>query len=346
MEQSDWIADGTVEAEPVTVETPAEIEAESQTVEDVEQPRDEHGKWIAAGAEVAETIEEQTPEEQQIQAFIEGRLGDEPFQIPAGLALPQKRGDDVEYLPIDEVLTRGMRGNDYRVKTTELATQRRQIEREREEFLKDRAKMEARAAYLTEQEKELKEAMTDPQKWAAYQEHLQQYQSNPYYRQNVDRALSAREIEAERDALRSTADDRIVQEASETALGWIESMAENYPSVAPERVAQLYGQALSSGQAQLDPNAVRSIYEAESQYVTRTLSPLQQELADLKATVASLQAQKATETHNETTQHAVNRAKAVPLTTGKGAPVTTPTKPTKFAPSELQDRHQAWINAE
>lgn len=369
-DEASWIADGTTEVEPVTTETPADTETQeaaaevvaesgTDTAESSEQPRDDHGRWVSGETEAAETteveateagdateaetVEAETVEAEAMQAFIEAKLGDEPFQLPDGLAVPLKRGDETEYVPIDEVLKMGMRGKDYTLKTTEVAQLRRTLDREREEFAKQEARTEARAKYLEEQEAELRAAQTDPAKWQAYQEHLQQYQSNPYYRKNVDAALRSRETEAELGAMRESAEARVVSEASETAIGWIEGLASEFPGVDPERVRGLYAHALQSGTAQLSPDYVRRIYQSEKDYVDRTVSPLRSELDDLKATIASLQAANAAETHNQTTQHAVQRARAPKVNTGGGAPTQVKVAAKKFDPRELADRNQAWI---
>jgi hypothetical protein len=356
MDESSWIADGTAEVEPVTTETPEAVEAVD--IEQAGQPRDDHGRWVSASddatagatepveaTEVAEAVGATETEAAALQAFIEAKLGDEPFKIPEGVLLPQKRGDEVEYRSLDEIIKDGMRGKDYTLKTTELAQLRRDLDRRDQEFAKQEARIAAREKYIGEQEAEIKAALTDPKSAAAYQEHLVQYANNPIYRKNVDLALRTRETEAELSALRESADERLVSEASETALGWIEGLASEYPGVDPERVRGLYARALQSGGAQLSEGAVRQIYQSEADYVDRTVSPLRSELADLRATIESLQAAKAAETHNQTTQHAVQRAKAPKVNTGGGAPVRAPVAPTKFGPNELVERNQAWISA-
>lgn len=339
--ESDWIKDGTAEVEPVTVETPeaepvepvaevAETAAEDLTVVEVEAPAEE----VAAEAEeVAEAV----------QTMLEGRLGDEVFEYPEGLLIPQKRGEETEYVPIADLAKDGMRGNDYRLKTTELAQMRRTFDGERDALTSQQVRLEARSKYVDEREAEIKAALTDPKSAAAYEEHLAQYQNNDMYRRNVDAALTQHETAAELEALQVREDTRIVNEASSVALGWIESLKGEYEVVDPELVRDNYSRQLSAGQASLDISAVRSIYQAEKDYVDRTVSPLRSQLAEITAQLKVLQDGAAADQHNETTQHAVRRSKATPVATGSGAPARSPEAPTKFGPHELAARNSEWV---
>lgn len=336
-DEATWIADGTEEAEPVTTETPADevaaepVEATAETVE---------------VDEATDTVDVEEVAAEVVQKFIDGKLGDETFQLPEGVLVPLKRGEDqTEYVPIEEVLANGMRGNDYRLKTTELAQLRRGLEREREDFTSTSARMEARAKYLDEREAEMKAALTDPESAAAYQEHLAQYESNPIYRKNVDEALLQQETAAERDALQQREDGRVVREASREVFGWLDNLKTEYPGVDSERVRAIYSRQLKSGEAALDPSALRSVFQTEQDYVDRTVSPLRNELAGIKAQLESLQASEAADQHNEKTQHAVNRARTTPVATGSGAPARAPLTPGKFKPSELAERNQEWVES-
>jgi hypothetical protein len=169
-------------------------------------------------------------------------------------------------------------------------------------------------------------------------------ETNPMYRKAFERDWTARETEVQLAELQEDRDRRLVQEASTQALGWIETLAAEFPGVDPGRVASIYGQSLSSGKASLSQDEVRSIYRSEADYIASATKPLQDQLAELVAKIDLLSESKAAEKHNEATQHAVKRAKATPVATGRGAPTTVPVKPTKFAPNELADRNQAWID--
>lgn len=334
-----WIADGKADAEPVTTETPA-VEVVEEVVE-----------TAAVETEAAETTEVATTEtvaevvEEVVQKFIDAKHGDEAFQLPEGLLVPQTRGGETEMVPIEEVLARGMKGGDYSIKTTELAEGRRALERSTEDMTAREARLETRVAQLDAQAQEMKEALTDPKSAAAYQEHLAQYASNPMYKKNVDAALMQQETEAELSVLRSREDARIVTEASQRAFGWIDSLKSEYESVDPERVRLQYARELSAGTLSLDINAVRSIFEAEQEHVNRTLSPLQGQLSEITAQLKVLQDGAAATEQNETTAHAVQRAKTIPVATGAGAPTNVEVPKGKFTPRELQGRISDWTKA-
>ena len=86
-DQASWVKDGTSEAEPVTTVTP-------EVVEDVVEAKTE-------AAETTETVETDKPDEvtetktekveEVAQKFIEGKLGDETFQLPEDVLIPQTR---------------------------------------------------------------------------------------------------------------------------------------------------------------------------------------------------------------------------------------------------------------
>lgn len=369
-----WVQDGTPQAEPVTTETPTAepvpAPEPAAAPEPAEQPRDAVGRWASQKDEpaaepaaeapateaqqaTAEAVAEKTGAEapapgssaQEVQEFIEAQLGEETFQIPKGVRLPLKVQGKTEYAPLDELLSGGMRERDYRLKTGEVGTQRRELERERREFLTERAKIEARAKILEEQEAELKEAMTDPDKWESYQEHLRQYQANPVYRKNVDAALRQRETDAELETYRQRDHVEQVETGVQQVQGWVNDLAEEYDGVDPQRVLNLYAAQLRAGQTTLDPSAVRAIFKSEADYLSKSVTPLQQQLADLKAQVEALSASKAAEKHNQTTTHAVDRAKAPRVSTGGNPPAPAPApKGPKFGMNELPDRVSAWAN--
>ncbi len=343
-DESTWITDGTTEAEPVTTETPAD-EVSAEPIDEptvIEAPATTEPVSVET-AEVVEATDE-VPAEEIVQKFIEGKLGDDVFQIPEGLMVPQTRGGETEMVSFEDVLRDGMKGNDYRLKTTEVAQLRRGVDTDRDEITRREARMEARAKYLDERDAEMKAALTDPKSAEAYQEHLVQYANNAMYRKNVDAGLANEETKAELSALQEREDARVVNEASKTVFGWIDDLKAEYEGVDPERVRQEYSRLLKDGKTPLDISAVRSVYEAEKDYVNRTVSPLRDELAGIKAQLESLQASKVADQQNETTQHAVKRAKTVPVATGSGAPAKGHVPPSKFGPHELAERNQEWAN--
>ncbi len=333
-DQATWVKDGTEEAEPVTTETPTAevVETATEVVEGAEAVE-------TPGAAEAEVVEE------VVQKFIDGKLGEEAFQLPEGVQIPLKRGDTTEYVSLEEVMKRGMLEQDYRTKTTELGNERRAFEASQASATAAQSKLDAKAKYLAETEAEIKAALSDPASAANYQKHLQALQDNPMYRKTWESRWANQETEAERDALQANEDKRVVHEASTTALGWIETLGSEFDGVDPGRVASIYGQRLSAGQASLDISDVRSIYQTEADYLSGASKPLRDEIANLSAKFDALTVTKAAEEQNQTTQHAVGRAKTVPVATGAGAPAKVPVAAGKFGPNELAERNSAWSKA-
>lgn len=347
---SDWIADGTPAAEPVTTETPAG------------QPRDpETGKFLpkepvdagAGATSIAPQGSAPVPpapgaSAAEVQEFIDAQLADgSPFKLPKGVRIPLKRGETTIYDPIEDVQKRGMLELDYRHKTADTARERRSLEQERIAHAAAVARTTARETWLNERETEMREAQKDPEKWAAYQEMQRLYQENPQFRKVMDDALAKRETDAVNAVYQERDYQAQVQEGVTAAAGWIDQLASDpaFQGVNPDRVRVRYAEALQSGRATLDPREVRALYEDEARYVVQTTSPLTKELADLKAEVAALKAGKAAEKHNAGTAHALNRAKTPPVAATGRPPAPTPAKPTgKFGLQDLVERNQAWAN--
>lgn len=343
--QATWIADGTKAAEPVTTETPA------AEVTPVEQPRGPDGKFVAAGASSATPSPAPVPPATPTpapataaQEFIEARLGDSgTFQIPKGVLLPVKRGETIEYEPVDTVLAERMMHRDYSIKTAETAQQRRSVEAMQAKLQADAARVEARDNWLAEREAEMREAQKDPAKWEAYQQMQALYQTNPQFRKTMDDALAKRETDAEIAVYRDREYQDQVREGTELAAGWITQVGAEFPQVNPDRVRQLYAQGLAAGQATLDPAHVRAIYQEEARYLTSSAGPLEKQLAALKAEIDALKSATTATTHNATTQHALERAKAPQVATTGAPPVPVqPGPPSRFGMNELVERNQAW----
>ncbi len=343
-DQQTWVKDGTEEAEPVTTETPAgeAVETTPAVVEGVTATADETagaGEAVVAAAGEAEVVAE------VVEKFIEGKLGDEVFQLPEGVQVPLKRGDTTEYVPIEEVLKGTHVKSEVEQLHTEIQRERSAFGRERAEHTKELAKLEERQKYVEEREQQVKAAFSDPESAAKYEQHLQMMHDNPMYRQAFERDWSNRETAFERDQLLQDRDQQLVTDASQKALSWIETLSAEFPGVDPGRVASTYGNSLSSGQAVLDISAVRSIYESEAAYLASAREPLETRLDELSARIASITDAKAAEQQNQTTRHAVARAKTVPVATGAGAPAKALTTPGKFGPNELAERNSAWAKA-
>lgn len=330
---SSWLADGTAAAEPVTVETPV-----TPPVVAAEPARDEAGKFVAAPA--AETP---APTPQAVLDVIEARMGETAIPIPRGATIPLKRGETVEQVTIEELQKRGMLELDYRHKTAELGTQRRDFEAKQSAFAAEQARVTARTQWLQEQEAQMREAQRDPAAWEAYQEMQRLYQTNPLFKSRMDDALAKRETEAELQVYQERDRADQVRAIAATADTWVNQIGTEFPNVPPVRVRELYAQALRAGQATLDPAEVRALYQQEASYLTTSAGPLQQQLATLTARLAAIEAAKAAEQHNATTTHALDRAKSPPVTTTGSAPAPARAEPVKpFGPRELPDRNREW----
>ena len=358
-----WIADGTKTAEPVTTETPAaapDVEGE--------QARGPDGRFLPKDSPPISATEQtsatQTPapegsaaaspaapaagaSAQEIHEFIEAQLGDQPYKVPKGVKLPLKRGDTVEYATVEELQKRGMLELDYRHKTAERAREKRENDTLRARLEADQARTEAREQWLAEREAEMVAAQKDPEKWESYLEMQRRYKEDPQFRKVMDDALAKRESDAELAVYREREHTQTVQQGVELANSWIDEVGADpkFAGVNPERVRVRYAQALSAGQASLDPGQVRAIYEDEARYLADSQTPLMRELADLKARLAAVEAGKAAEKHNAATSHALSRAKTPPVAaTGRPpAPATAP-KTGRFGIQELAERNQAWAN--
>jgi hypothetical protein len=355
----DWIKDGTATSAPETVSTPAP----ETVVED--RPRDEHGRFVSTAsaepvdastaasatpaAEATPVVEVVTPAVeaaaanagQTVEEFLEGRLGDQPFQIPKGLLLPWKRGKENGFAPITEVLASDMMERDYRHKTQAAAEQRRQLEAAQ-------ARLAAREAAVKAEAEQLRAAMLDPEKLNAYNEHYEQMAKNPIYRKQVEDAQRGREDSAELAIVREQEQLAVQQEAATNLGNYIIDTAAQYPGVDPDRVRAIYSRGLISGDIQeITEASIHQVYKQEADYVTKTVSPLQAELTALKAQVAALSGAKAAEAHNANIDKKLVQAKAAPVVAakGNGTAVGTSNPPTQLKPftsDKMPDAIREW----
>jgi hypothetical protein len=338
-----WIKDGEPQVEPVTVETPPEetTPVEAGADETVGQEPQE-----VSAISQEEKVPASTPSEPEM--FV-GRLGEEEHQIPKDFLVPLKRGEEVEYVPLTELQSRGMMEKDYRLKTAELAEQRRQFEKQNTDFAANQARVEARDKWLQEREAEMREAQQDPQKWEAYQESMRLYKENPRFRQTMDDALAKRETDAENAVYREREEREAVQEGVNMARSWIDELTKDpqYEGVNAVRVAEVYGNQLRAGTAPLSREAVQAVVHSEAQYLSQSLSPLQKQLESVQSQLNELTEQKKAETHNESTEHALARGKA-PNVAPKGTPPAPAPKKKieRFGMRDLADVNAQWSRGE
>ena len=317
-----WIKDGDEGAEPVTVETPAAVEA----------PR-------VAPVVAEEVVAEVAPE---INYYAGAQWGDEEYQVPADVRLPIKRGDDIEYKTIEELAKEGMLYKDYQFKTGEVSRLRKAAEDERRQIVAEQARIAEREKYILEREEEIKQAFTDPEKSIEFEEHLRMMESNPTYRRNFESGLRQRETEAENTVYRERDRADAVQDGVQMVTGWIEEVSAQYPNVDVETVVKAYGRDLEMGTAVVDRQEVVARFQREAEQYQKVASPLLQEIADLKAKTANAAV---AEAHNAKTDHALNRARSPNVTPTGGrpsAPVPESQKFEKFPSSELQRVNSEW----
>jgi len=362
----EWIKDGTTDTTPVTTATPDA--ANTDAVTDPVAPttdglaRDEHGRFtstasasdvtaspLAAGAPasaeaatpaVAVLAEVATPIV-TVEEFLEARRGDQPYQFPKDVALPWKRGNESGYTPVEEILKGYMMEKDYRIKTQATAEERRQVAVER-------ARVMAEKAAIDGEREQLRAAMIDPEKLEQYQQHYEMMRTNPLYKKNVEDALDKRVTQAELDVIRNEERDAGLQEAATNLTSFIRDTASQYQGVDPERVIATYRRGLISGEIpEITEQSVHQIFKAEAEYTGKILSPIQSEMAELKAQIATLTGAKAVEAHNAKTDTALAKTKAAPVlgALGNGTAVGTSNPPTQFKPftsDTYSDKVREW----
>lgn len=342
----EWIADGTPTAAPVTTETPViETPVEATPVVAAEPAAPATAESVATDATAAATAAGATPAEaaaagaQAAQDFIEGRLGDQPFQIPKGLQIPWKRGNETGFESIEEVQRRGMFERDYRIKTSELAAQRRQMEIDSRV---QAARNEALRKAYEEQQERVKAAYASPEEQARHEAFLNQYRDDPHFRKIVDDAQKGRVLEAERAALTEYENEQATVDMAQQVSHAIDQIGQNYPDVDPSFVRQRYAEALQNDTMPLSAAAIESLFKQEAARVAAYRGPLQRELEALRADLASLRTGQAAEAHNTTTRTAMARA-ASPVAAPIGGTPPAPVAPAaNLQGRTLHDRSREW----
>lgn len=344
--QQEWITSGTPTEVPVTVETPVipAAEAAAPVVADTTATVDT-AATVAADASAAATAAGATPEAaaaaaaQAAQDFIEGRLGDQPFQIPKGLQIPWKRGNETGFEPIEEVQRRGMFERDYRLKTADLAQQRRTMEVEQRV---QTARNEALRASYEEQQARIKAAYDSPEEQARHEAFLTQYRNDPYFKKLVDEAQKGRVLEAEQAAVSEYQTEQAQVDAARQVADAITAIGQQFPDVDPDFVRQRYARALEFENAPLSQAAIESIYREEAARVASARAPLSAELAELRAQIASLQTGQAAAAHNSTTRQQIDRT-VNPIAAPVGGTPPAPIAPARnLEGRNIADRSREW----
>src|SRR5882672_3509865 len=277
---SAWSAQRTEADTGVAVETPPTPEAAAAPEVAVAPVTPE----VPAGPSPAEEIVQglakagMTPEQAQalvtkattppaIKDALEAMLDGKPYPVPKNLTFNLKSGTTTRQATLEQLQREGMLATDYQRKTQELATQRRDHQRQVAEWTARDAALKEREKWFQEQRDEMVAAQKDPKKWEEYQEILRLRAANPTFNKLYEDAIRARESDATKDVFDNAIREQQVNDGATQALTWIRDLATEYPGVNPERVRLVLAYALQNGQLENTHEAVRQVYEGESAYL-------------------------------------------------------------------------------
>lgn len=362
MTGSEWVADGTPSATPVTTATPEPTPAAPVTAPDSAAPastgpaRGADGKFTAsaasagssgtaaasgsaAGTGTGSTDVPATPAIEYLAAQLDGK----PYQLPKGVQLPWKRGAEQGYASIDEIQRAHMFERDYRAKTSAHA------ERERQFTLNEKlaeARLKAREDYLKEQQTESQKAIMSPEemvKWEATQEVIR---SNPTLQKMMNDALTGRISQAESAARQEyDAHVELVDETQKVADAIVRIGNQNYPGIDPERIRMRYATELAAGTMPVSTEAIGYLYRQEAEFVQKATAPVQEQLKQMADKIAAFEAANAAATHNANTAAKIkDTLHPVGTPSGGNAPSGAAT-PKQFKGKTLHERGAEWARA-
>lgn len=286
------------------------------------------------------------PAEPPAPDMIEGRLDDGTIvRIPASAKLDLKVSGKAVTLTAAEAMQRATKVEGADRRFQEAAEQRRQLEQLERELNAREARLSARDSFLRDLEELAVKAQTDPEAQQQYEQHLDQYRNNPFYRKMVDAGLNNVEAAAELSVRHQEDEATMVEEGTQMVLNWVDELAADprFAGVDPVRARAIYGDMLERGVVGVDRAVLERIFANEALHVSSTQKPLLDELAQLKAQVAALEGRQAGERHNRQTDHALQRDKSVPTATGGQPPAPAPPEPRPFGPRDLAQRTADWI---
>lgn len=335
----EWLKDATVTETPVTTATPVidtpapaavadtpAVDTQAATVESVAAAS------TAAGATAAETAA-------AVQEFIEGRVGDQPFQIPKNVQIPWKRGNEQGFVSIEEAQREAMMGRDYRIKTAQLADQRRALEIEQRV---SSARTAASEAWNESERSRVAKAYESPEEQARHEAFLASYRSDPHFKAMVDKAHRADIMTAEQGAINEYNQQEAIHAEANAVADAIVSIGQQFPGVDPALIRSQYATALQNDSLPLSPAAIEHLYKQESARATAYAAPLRSELDALKATLAQVQAAQAGKAHNETTRTSIQRA-TNPVAAPSGGNPPAPVAPARTLAGLTQaERSREW----
>lgn len=261
--------------------------------------------------------------------MIEAKVGEDVVPLRADTLIPMLRNGVVTYEPLEKVQREGLLKQDYDLKMRERKELDAQL-RARE------LQLEARAKAFEAEEAKLRSALTSPEEFEQYQQHLQLMETSPRYKAAFEAQTQRDLMLADQTARQTVESEARVQDAISTATSWIEDAVGRHPGVDVDRVRERYGMALANGTARFDPADVVAIVEAEAAQLAKAMSPLQQQVEAMRAELAALK-------QNQTTTHALDRARAIPTGPLAGSP-PAPTRQilTANGKKDLASMGDAW----
>lgn len=298
------------EAPPVTPEVPAGPTPAEEIVQGLAKAgmTPEQAQGLVAKATTPQPIKD------ALEAFLDGK----PYPVPKNLTFNLKSGTTTRQATLEQLQREGMLATDYQRKTQELATQRRDHQRQVAEWTARDAALKAREQWFEEQRNEMLAAQKDPKAWEQYQEVLRLRGANPAFNKLFEDAMKARESDATKGVFDKAVEEQQITDGAQQVFEWIRDMATEFPGVNPDRVRIVLAYALQNGQLPNTQAAVRQVYEGESAYLKG--GPLSAEVAALKAENDALKAAKDAEAHNAQTARVLQRGKSPNLAPGGGGP--------------------------
>ncbi len=294
----------------------------------------------AAGATAAQVME------------LEGRLNGQPFKLPLNAEIPWKRGSEQGFATIEEIQKSHMFERDYRLRTTELANQRREYQQqqqaERIAFEKSRRQLDVERQFVEKEQARVMEALTspDPAVRERHAKHFEMLRSDPEYAERYQKSLRADAYDAvnafDAELAEQQQTQAVLQDIQDTATAY----AAEYPGVNVQRVLARYGQAVTDGRADLTTDALRAVFEDEAQYLATAVNPLQSQLDAMKAELAKLQAGTTAAQHNtavRTTLEKAATARAVPAVGRAAPPSPSSSAADKPKPRSRHEAHQQFL---
>lgn len=328
-----------VDASQAWVSAPAE-----PVTEPVEPLRNPDGTFAAATpsdpppADAGSAPDTPAPPADDPTLFLEAKVGEEVVKLRKDTLIPTTRHGQVEYEPLEKVQRERMLKKDY-------DAGRQEIKAERQALAAERAELAHRARLFEAEEARIRAAAKDPAEFDRMTEHFRLMQENPQYAQAVEKAQQKDLDDAGRAAAQEAQEQALVGEAIDATNEWLAEIAGRHPGVDLNETRTAFGMALYNRQpgVNFSRESLEAFVAARAKPVTDVLTPLQEQVAALKAANEKVLAELAALRTQKTTDHALTRARAVPTAPLGGAPVAPGPKVLNPNGSrDLQSMTDAW----